>query len=96
MSNAPQHNDPRASSLANAPVICNHSSYVTGNGGDFNFSWCKAPVNALHCGSSHVVVKTQLKVPLKSWQVNVKFLPGVKTWEQKPGTDPALWGWCCG
>ena len=74
-----------------------HQSFVTkapaelGNSGDFNFSLCKAPVNALHWGAISVA-KTQLKAPLKSRQVNVKLLPSVKTWNQKPRSYPALRG----
>ena len=78
-----------------------HQSIVTtaptglGNSGDFNFSWCKAPVNALHCGAIFLV-KTQLKAPLKSRQVNVKIVCYVKTWSQKPDSYLELRGYCWG
>ena len=42
------------------------------------------------------MVKTLPKAPLKSRQVTVKILPGIQTWNQKPGSYPALWGWCWG
>ena len=74
-----------------------HQLFVTaapagpGNSVDFNFSRVKAPVNALHCGVL-LFGETQLKAPLKSRQVNVKILAGVKTWNQKPGNYTALRG----
>ena len=75
-----------------------HQSFVItaatgpGNSGYFNFPWCKAPVNALHCGDIFVV-KTHPKALLKSWQVNGKIL---QIWNQKPGRYLALRGWCWG